>query len=313
MCLHPSSLYNLNKKADMKNQEQEIWKDIPNYEGYYQVSSHGRVKSLDRVETMKNKVLRKKIGKILKPYQWGCKGYERYGLMNKSFYTHQLVAMAFLGHTPCGHSIHVDHIDNNKRNNHVSNLQVISARENNSKDRNIKKGKKTGVYKRKNSKLYISVIKYEGKNIKLGSFKTEEEASEYYQNALKSIENGTEIKVKKPNYSSKYKGVRWNKKHSFWQSYIQLNKKAYYLGSFKTEECANEAYIKAALDFKKNKLPGRVLRKSSSKYIGVSLNNYKGKWMGKISFNKKDYYIGLFDNEYDAHLAVEKKRKELNR
>ena len=53
--------------------------------------------------------------------------------------------MAFFGHVPGGYKIVVDHIDNNRLNNHVSNLQLITQRENSSKDRKNGTSQYTGV------------------------------------------------------------------------------------------------------------------------------------------------------------------------
>lgn len=46
--------------------EKEVWKDIPNYEGYYQISSEGRVRSIDRTVKDKNGLEKVYKGKILK-------------------------------------------------------------------------------------------------------------------------------------------------------------------------------------------------------------------------------------------------------
>lgn len=213
----------------------EIFKDIPSYEGMYQVSNLGRVKSL------------KLNGeKILKPVI-GRNGYLQVKLCNKekqkNVKIHQLAAMAFLNHTPCGHKIVVDHKNNDKQDNRLSNLQLISQRENASKD---KKGssKFTGVYWKKEDNKWSSQIIINGKKKYLGLFNSEVEASEYYQAALKSIEEGTEIKIKKPKTSSKYKGVYWSKNSNKWASSITINGKSKHLGSFNCELAAHHAYQK---------------------------------------------------------------------
>lgn len=105
----------------------EFWKDIPGYEGVYQVSSFGKIRSL---RFNKIKIMSQKIRKD---------GYYEVSIYKnkngKSFKTHQLVAMAFLGHKRCGFKKVVDHIDGDKSNNTVENLQVVSNRINTSKDR----------------------------------------------------------------------------------------------------------------------------------------------------------------------------------
>jgi len=167
----------------------EIFKDIPNYEGLYQVSNKGTVKNLT---TIKRKKTTK--GGV------GNHGYMRTNLTKdgtvKGVRIHQLVAMAFLEHIPNGYKGVVDHIDNNPLNNNVENLQIISQRENASKDtvgRNAEGSKKTskytGVAWNKEKYKFSSRINYGGKKIFLGYFDCEEKASETYQNKLKEINN----------------------------------------------------------------------------------------------------------------------------
>jgi len=116
----------------------EIWKDIIYYKGLYQVSNKGRVRSLDRVIYNKNMVSRKIKGIVLKPCHDGKKYLKVVLSKNdkpKTFRIHQLVAMAFLNHTPKGHELVVDHKDNNQSNNRLSNLQLITQKLNSNKDR----------------------------------------------------------------------------------------------------------------------------------------------------------------------------------
>lgn len=174
----------------MENQK-EIWKDIPNYEGYYQVSNIGRVKSLER--KVKGKGERLISEKILKPYYTGG-GYDAVALMKngikKTSQIHKLVAIAFLGHKPCGHNQVVDHIDNNKLNNRLDNLQLTTQRHNLSKDRKGGTSKYTGVSWDRNANKWVAKIRLNGKNNHLGLFENEIEASKAYQDRLKIIIGG---------------------------------------------------------------------------------------------------------------------------
>ena len=70
---------------------EEIWKDVQGYEGYYQVSNLGRVKSLER----KSKLNRKIKERILAPREH-TGGYLRVQLSRKDFYIHRLVAETFI-------------------------------------------------------------------------------------------------------------------------------------------------------------------------------------------------------------------------
>lgn len=109
----------------------EIWKPIASYEGLYEVSSHGRVKSLERFQNNKGKPQLVK-GKILKQSVSNC-GYKRVELCKngcrKAFSVHRLVACAFVHNSE--NKPHVNHIDENKTNNHFTNLEWCTATENN--------------------------------------------------------------------------------------------------------------------------------------------------------------------------------------
>ena len=171
----------------------EIWKDIKGYEGHYQVSNLGRVKSLDRIVNRSgvrnNMILKGKLKKQSSHY----KGYKLVQLkvdgLFKTYKVHQLVAMSFLGHTPTGMSSIIDHIDNDKTNNIVSNLRIISNRENTSKGKLLKNksSKYTGVSFNKGK--WTSFIQIDKKNKYLGRFITEEEAYLAYKQELKKITN----------------------------------------------------------------------------------------------------------------------------
>ena len=107
----------------------EIWKDINGYEGLYQVSNNGRVKSLKRIvksswgtpKHLKEKEIREIVDSL---------GYSRLSLSKdgkvKAHKVHRLVAEAFLN----GEG-QVNHIDGNKQNNNVLNLEFCTQKENN--------------------------------------------------------------------------------------------------------------------------------------------------------------------------------------
>ena len=118
---------------------EEIWKDIAGYEGYYQVSNLGRVKSLDRyVATTGNPSGERLIkGKIKKQTLRCCRGDTGYyyvtlnkNNISKLYLVHRLVAKAFIpniDHLPC-----INHKDENKINNCVDNLEWCTIAYNNS-------------------------------------------------------------------------------------------------------------------------------------------------------------------------------------
>jgi hypothetical protein len=155
----------------------EIWKSVPNYKGIYEVSNLGKLKNIKR-----NRIINGGINK---------EGYIIVVLhdnkVRKTFALHQLVAICFLNHVPNGLSIIVDHIDNNKLNNCVDNLQLISQRINSSKDRKEKSSNYTGVSFYKPLNKWRAYIYINSKIKHLGYFDTELEAHEAYQKTLKTI------------------------------------------------------------------------------------------------------------------------------
>tara|TARA_R100000781_G_scaffold113283_1_gene81466 strand:+ start:1200 stop:2006 length:807 start_codon:yes stop_codon:yes gene_type:complete len=232
----------------------EEWKDIPGYEGYYQCSSFGRVKSLRRFIKRTNHYMEisEKILKQQIPQRYFCVGIKTNNL-RKGYQVHQLVAMCFLGHKPNGFKIVVDHKDNIKENNFVWNLQLTTNRHNASKDKEGGTSKYVGVSWNKRTKKWRAVIYHNGKETHLGLFDNEDTASEYYQNALKAIKDGTDIKIKRRTESSSEEGINYQKprgnRKGSWKARVRISKgKRLHLGSFDTEEEA----IKAKYDFLNN-------------------------------------------------------------
>jgi hypothetical protein len=165
---------------------QEEFRSIKGYEGTYEVSNLGNVKSLN----YKNS----KTERLLKPC-FDSDGYHHVGLYknkkSKTFKIHKLVAVMFLNHKPCGMKLVVDHIDNNKLNNRFDNLQVISTRENASKDRFGGSSKYLGVSKDKGSGKWRAQIILSNKVKNLGRFINEIDAHNAYQTALKTLLEST--------------------------------------------------------------------------------------------------------------------------
>jgi hypothetical protein len=171
----------------------EIWKDIPDYEGFYQVSNLGNVRSLDRVvvnslgykKLLKGKILSQKLRKD---------GYKRVVLCDKrgqiEKLVHILLGICFLGHKLEKRKIVIDHKkEGNKSNNSLKNLQIITQRENASKcfDKTKTSSKYTGVSWYKSLNKWKSQIQINGKTKHLGYFTDEYEAHLAYQNKLKEI------------------------------------------------------------------------------------------------------------------------------
>jgi hypothetical protein len=231
------------KSTNMK----EIFKDIPGYEGLYQVSNFGNVKSLSR-ELYNGKVNFISKEKMLK----AVKNKEGYYVLNlfkdgkqKTMCVHVLLAIAFLNHIPNGHKIVVDHINNIKTDNRLENLQLISHRENCSKDRKGGSSKYIGVFWSKKYNKWIGIIVINRKQKQLGYFNTEHEAHLAYQKALEMYNNGDLSFLEPKKYSSQYKGVSWFKIINKWMAYIRIDGKKKHLGYFTDEYEAHLAYQKA--------------------------------------------------------------------
>jgi len=170
----------------------EIWKDIPSYEGVYQVSNLGKVKSLER--KVKNKDgLRTVRERVLKP-RTDVYGYDVVSLSVeqkiKNRTIHLLVASAFLNHKSDGTTRNVvDHINNIKTDNRLSNLQIISHRDNCVKNKKKGTSRFVGVSYHKAKNLYRAGINIYPDVIFLGSSKSDQEyCSKLYQMALKEMD-----------------------------------------------------------------------------------------------------------------------------
>lgn len=111
---------------------EEIWKDVPNYEGLYQVSNLGRVKSLDReFLDKKGKLFRRKGAMItLVENEYGYLAVRlNKNNTRKEFKVHRLVLMTF---SPCDNmeNLEVNHKDFNRKNNSLNNLEWLTHKEN---------------------------------------------------------------------------------------------------------------------------------------------------------------------------------------
>ena len=164
----------------------EEFRAVKGFEGLYEVSNNGRLKSLARKDGL-GRQMNERILKTPESYN----GYSQCTLRkdNKSHksYMHQLVAIAFLGHEPNGHKIVVDHINGDPLNNRADNLQLVTQRKNTSKDKKGGSSKYIGVCWGNAAKKWLAHICIGGKPKYLGRFTEELEAAEAYQLALTQL------------------------------------------------------------------------------------------------------------------------------
>jgi hypothetical protein len=164
----------------------EFWKDIVGYEGYYQISTFGRVRSLGRQSYnpngSKNKYVEPRV--MNQPLRSKDSGYPYVCLYKNSkgikHSTHIIMKNSF----PCWFSKYngsmIDHKDRNKTNNHITNLRLSTWSQNNinmAKQKNSK-NKYKGVHKSINR--YRARIEHKGVKYNIGYYLTPEDAARAY-------------------------------------------------------------------------------------------------------------------------------------
>ena len=159
---------------------EEVWKDIKGYEGLYQVSNLGRIKSLKRFKKNHSK-LQKVNEKILKLYINKRNGYVYRNLnknsLEKNHRVHRLVAETFI---PNPNNLpQINHKDGNKQNNCVDNLEWCTCKE------NMQHAYKLGLANNNNQK--IKVLQYDLKNNLIAKYDSLLEASKQTNISISNI------------------------------------------------------------------------------------------------------------------------------
>ena len=160
----------------------EVFKDVPNYEGIYQVSNFGNVKS----------------------FKWGKEKQKKSTVDSNGYLTicltdnekkqrtikvHVLVAMAFLDYKPNGKlDFVIDHKNGVRTDNRLENLQIVTQRENVQNYHKSKKGK-IGADWHEQTKKWRSRIFINKNIVHLGLFEEEKDALKVYEIANQEIEN----------------------------------------------------------------------------------------------------------------------------
>jgi hypothetical protein len=238
---------------------EEEWKDIPGYEGLYQVSSFGNVRSLNYRRTGKKQILKQRIND---------KGYYRIDLRKgnnkKQYGAHQLVMMAFENHIPNGVDMVVNHKDNNPLNNHKDNLEIVPQRYNSSCHKID-----VGVTELKNGKYQVNIqINYN--SIHLGWFTEKDKATVVYNNAVKNVGlfDGDVAKFRKLCDNNAKDpdliGLKLDNKTNKYHVRIMINYEAVYLGLHEKEKATQVRQValdnKHLFDGDKTKFRELVLR-----------------------------------------------------
>lgn len=173
-------------------EQEEIWKDVIGYEGLYQVSNLGNVKSLDRKRLHPKGFYRKYKSRLIKPDM--IKGYKRVKFSDSTISritVHRLVAIHFIPNPE--NKPHVNHINTIRTDNRVENLEWVTHRENMC-HKSVLSNNSTeyiGVSFVKGMNRYQTSVFFNGKKHYLGSFKDKIDAKKAHDDFLEinSIKN----------------------------------------------------------------------------------------------------------------------------
>lgn len=219
--------------------EEELWRDIPNFEGKYQASDKGFIRCLPTVYRTPNGSLRKTKFYIVKNKKH--KGYLQTSLtdFNGKVHhkgTHRWIVYAFYGES----ELQVDHINGIRDDNRLINLRYATARENNNyrKD-NIPEfftSSLYGVYKQ--GKGWTSYISINGEEYYLGNYIEEIDAHNVYMKAWKEWDDLGKLPEKwiNPNKTSKIDGIDFHTASGKWR--VRVKETGIYIGIFETEDLA---------------------------------------------------------------------------
>ena len=259
----------------------EVWKDVVGYEGLYQVSDLGRVKSRNKIMTpVKHK-----------------HGYLKIQLrkegVSKNFFIHRLVMIAFKGFS----YLVTDHLNRNKEDNRLSNLEYVSSRENSCRgilsDLSVsKKVPVRGVTTNKSGR-FLPMKSINGIPTYLGCYGSIEEAENAY---LEGERTSSALCV------NERKGVYRVKGKDFWQASAYISGKQKNLGWYDRKEDAEEAF---ALGVKTSKCRKRTVK-------GVYWHKATKKWIVAFTVNGKFKHFGSFSTKEEAtkHYTIFKKEVE---
>lgn len=182
-----------------------MWKDIPDYINKYQASTLGNIRSLDRTVSGKSGSTRLIYGKVLSGTNDG-KGYLKVALQTdgrstrKLFKVHKLIAITFLVKPSIYHT-EVNHIDGNKLNNELSNLEWVTP------SQNVQHAIINGLQKREigSKKTRVAMVDSQGNQV--NSFNSINEANRHMNFPM----SGSGISDNINGRTKSYKGTVWVK------------------------------------------------------------------------------------------------------
>jgi len=207
----------------------EIWKDVPDYEGHFQVSNMGRVRSMPYFDKAGNE--RRLRYRTPRPNAYG---YLRVTFFSgKSESVHRLVMAAFFGES----EMTVDHINGIKTDNRLSNLRYMSRRENICDHWGKEPPRHKGTHYRKDCKKWCAILSANGKAHKIGNFCSEIEAAKAYEEARHRFEVYGELPKKR-----EPKGFYYDRRSGKFVSEKIISGKKYWIGSFDSPDQAAKAY-----------------------------------------------------------------------
>lgn len=173
----------------------EVWVNIENFEGLYQISNLGNVKSMNRIVDIGNGKIYTQKEKIIKNYG---KTYRQVNLYKNAkcyhFYIHILLAKAFIPNS--NNKEQVNHIDGNKFNNDLRNLEWVTRSENARHAHDILKVNKRAYQKGVMNKLSKSVSQYTLDGIFIKKWDSIAEAVNFFKPKKASISMCCNKKIK---------------------------------------------------------------------------------------------------------------------
>jgi hypothetical protein len=214
--------------------QDEIW--VPTYLSKdYLVSNQARVYS-------------NKTCKFLKPYIVSDKYCNRMGIIlsvnnsRKNILIHQLVYYSFNQSSPIKGKV-IDHIDRNSKNNNLENLRLVTPRQN-SNNRSNPSIHGIGVYKddRKKTPYFVHIL-INQKNYSFGMYETEAIAQQIYLELTSLVDKGMDIKDIRKIYKKQPKGYYYIKEKKLYIVHLNYKKNQIYVGHYKTEQEAKNAYL----------------------------------------------------------------------